>query len=553
VASGEAGSARAGIVTGTHIRREEGMEEFIQGLSRLELIKRGALGAAALGGADALLRAEAAAGAETAVGARAGGELVVGIGQVFEDINVLTAFGYRWGQLMAYAMYDTLVKYDNKGRAVPLLATRWQTPNPRTTIVTIRKGVTFHNGKPMRVEDVVWSLNRIHDPVKPASNNFLALPKDIWGRATKINDSQFRIVTRKPTRMIENFRFWFIMPENADSLNLGQRPIGTGPFQYKNFVKGDRLELEKYPDYWNGSRPYLEELTFRFLADEAAQVANFLSGDVQYLHDLSVATLPQVEGKRNSKLIPSGIFFQWWQPQMYKGPLEDVRVRRALMYAFDRKTDNRVAWAGKATDTWNPFQKTPYYIGQPWPGGGKPPSYDPERAKRDLAAAGQPNLKLNMMVIREPGPWKRESEVLQQGFEKAGIDATIQVLPASQWFDRLYTKRNHDGIAVNAGTLPFPWALIANYMMKASLLSDPSKGLKPPAIPVLEAAYNKAFSSANEAQYTASLKVIQRQMLLQAAVFHTMMANNQNVAPRNLMGVESTLIGDQRFDGAYFA
>src|SRR5262245_5233615 len=200
------------------------MEEFVRGISRLELLRRGALGAAAFGGVDALLRAEGAAGAETVAAAKPGGKLVVGIGQVFEDINVLTAFGYRWGQLMAYAMYDTLVKYDNKGRAVPLLATKWQTPNPRTTIVTIRKGVTFHNGKPMRVEDVVWSLNRIHDPVKPASNNFLALPKDIWGKATKINDTQLRIVTKKPTRMIENFRFWFIMPENADALNLGVKP-----------------------------------------------------------------------------------------------------------------------------------------------------------------------------------------------------------------------------------------------------------------------------------------------------------------------------------------
>ena len=118
-----------------------------------------------------------------------GGKLIVGIGQTFEDINVLTAFGYRWGQLMAYAMYDTLVKYDNQGKAVPLLATKWSTPNPKTTIVTIRKGVKFHDGTPMRVEDVVWSLNRINDPVKPASNNFLALPKDIWDKAEKINDS----------------------------------------------------------------------------------------------------------------------------------------------------------------------------------------------------------------------------------------------------------------------------------------------------------------------------------------------------------------------------
>jgi peptide/nickel transport system substrate-binding protein len=450
---------------------------------------------------------------------------------------------------MAYAMYDTLVKFDNAGRAVPLLATKWSTPDPKTTIVTIRKGVKFHDGKDMRVEDVVWSLNRINDPVKPASNNFLALPKEIWQKAEKINDTTLRIRTKKPTRMVESWRFWFIMPENGDTRkpSLGEQPVGTGPFQYKNFVKGDRLELTKFADYWNGAQPYLNSLTFKFMADEAAQVANFLSGDVGYLHDISVATLPQVEGKRNGKLIPSGIFFEWWQPQMYFGPLADKNVRLALQYAFDRDKDNKIAWGGRGTPTWNPFEKSPYYIGKRWP-----VSYDPDRAKSMLAKAGQPNLKLNMMILSDPGPWHREANVLQQGFKAAGIDATIQPLPAAQWFDRLYTKRNHEGIAVNAGSLPFPWALIANYMMKATLLKNPPKYPKG-AIPDLEAAYNTAFSSSNEVQYTRALKDVQRLMLSNAAVFHTMMANNQNVAPGNLMGVESTLFGDQRFAGAYFA
>jgi ABC-type transport system substrate-binding protein len=141
--------------------------------------------------------------------------------------------------------------------------------------------------------------------------------------------------------------------------------------------------------------------------------------------------------------------------------------------------------------------------------------------------------------------------VLQQGFKKAGIDAKIQVVPATQWFDLLYTKRTHEGIAVNAGSLPFPWALIANYMMKATLLSNPK--YPAPAIPALEAAYNTAFSPKNEAEYKRALQNVQRLMLTQAAAFHTMLASNQNVAPKNLMGVDSTLIGDQRFDGAYLA
>src|SRR5436305_9456202 len=128
------------------------MAEHDRSLSRSELLKRGALGLAAAGSIEALAGTGLASAATTAP--KPGGDLIVGIGQTFEDINVLTAFGYRWGQLMAYAMYDTLVKYDDKGKAVPLLAEKWSTPNPKTTIVTIRQGVKFHDGSPMRVEDV---------------------------------------------------------------------------------------------------------------------------------------------------------------------------------------------------------------------------------------------------------------------------------------------------------------------------------------------------------------------------------------------------------------
>ena len=283
------------------------MAENDNSLSRLELLKRGALGVAAVGGADALLGTSVAGASVKAP--KPGGNLIVGIGQTFEDINVMTAFGYRWGQLMAYAMYDTLVKFDNSGRAVPLLATKWTTPDPKTTIVTIRKGVKFHDGTDMRVEDVVWSLNRINDPVKPASNNFLALPEGDLGQGRE-DQRHARSGSRPRSRP-----GWSRAGASGSSCrrtptpgsrDLGVQPVGTGPFQYKNFVKGDRLELTKFPSYWNNGQPYLDNLTFKFLADEAAQVANFLSGDVQYLHDISVATLPQVAGQEQLEADPLG-------------------------------------------------------------------------------------------------------------------------------------------------------------------------------------------------------------------------------------------------------
>ena len=148
---------------------------------------------------------------------------------MFEDINVITAFGYRWGQLMAYAMYDTLVKYDSKGKAIPMLATKWETPTRKTTIVTIRQGVKFHSGKDLTVEDVVWSLNRIHD-TKPVSNNFLALPRT--------SGAPRRSTTRAQDHHQEadaDGRELALLVHHAGELRqhrARRQPKGTGPFKY---------------------------------------------------------------------------------------------------------------------------------------------------------------------------------------------------------------------------------------------------------------------------------------------------------------------------------
>ena len=356
------------------------MEEFTQGISRAELLKRGAVGAAALAGADALLRSGRAGAAVSSTEARRQARrrhrpvvrghqrphrLRIPLGPVdgLRDVrHARQVRQERQGRTAACEELEHAERQDDD-REDP-------------------QGVKFHNGDPLRVEDVVWSLNRIHDPVKPASNNFLALPKDIWGKAVKVDNQTLRITTKKPARMIESFRFWFIMPENADDLNLGEQPIGTGPFQYKNFVKGDRLDLERFPDYWNGSRPYLNELTFRFLADESAQVANFLSGDVDYLHDISVATLPQVARQAELEADPVRALLPVVAAADVLRPAQGRQGATGAAVGLRQATDNKVAWGGRAVPTWNPFEKSPYSIGKAWPGGGPVPTYDPDGRSR---------------------------------------------------------------------------------------------------------------------------------------------------------------------------
>lgn len=512
-------------------------QERADGSDRRDFLVRAAAMAA---GASVL---GATAGTATAAG-KPGGTLKVGIGQVIEDINVLTATGYRWNQLVAYALYEQLVKIDSKGRVVPFLATSVKQTSPTTTVVKLRKGVKFSDGRDMTVEDVVWSLNRIHDPKKPVH---LALAPGLWGKAVKVDANTLRITTKKPVLLPPYMRFWSIAPADAESQNLSREPVGTGPFTLKNFVKGDRIELVRRDDYWLPNRPYLQGLTFKLLADESVQIANFLSGDVDYLHDLSVATLPQVKGRGGGKLIPSGIFFEWWQPQMLSGPLADVNVRLALQYAFDRTKINKIAWGGEGIDTWNHFSKTPYYDGKKYP-----VSFNPAKARSMLSKAGATGAPITLWTLQGPGPAAREAQVLQQSLEQSGFKAKIETRPFGEWFNRLYTKRNHPGIAVNYGTLPHIASLIPQYQMAATLPPAPPKYPKSP-IPALFDAYSKVEATTNDARYRTLLYAIQRLSLSQAGVYPTMLAFNQNYARKNVQGVESTLYGDQRFTSAYLA
>ena len=301
------------------------MEEFIQGMSRLELLKRGALGRCR----DRRCRrtARAARRPERRCSApKPGGKLVVGIGQDVRGHQradrVRLPLGPADGLRDVRHARQVRQRTGTRGAAARGEAGRRRTRRRRSS----RSGRASSSTTATRCGSRTSSGASTASTTRSSRRRTTSSPsrRTSGARPSRSTTRRFKITTKKPARMVESWRFWFIMPENADDLEARRdQPIGTGPVPVQELRQGRparadavRGLLERQPSRTSTS------LTFRFLADESAQVANFLSGDVSYLHDISVATLPQVQGKRNSKLIPSGIFFQWWQPQMYFGPLE---------------------------------------------------------------------------------------------------------------------------------------------------------------------------------------------------------------------------------------
>jgi peptide/nickel transport system substrate-binding protein len=140
-----------------------------------------------------------------------------------------------------------------------------------------------------------------------------------------------------------------VAPETAE--NNKANPVGTGPFKFKSWTRGDRVELVRNPDYWQKDKTKLETVTFRFISDSQAQVAAVKAGDVDAFPNLAAPELfaefqkdprfKAVAGNTEGETV-AGL-------NSAKKPFDDVRVRRALMHAIDRKALVEGAYSGFGT------------------------------------------------------------------------------------------------------------------------------------------------------------------------------------------------------------
>lgn len=508
------------------------------------LARSGAVGAAIAtipGFLSAPIPVDAARSAQSDTPApKRGGTLSIGIRELLEDVSPRAKISlYDYKQMVGYTMYEPPVKYGAGGKVLPVLAESWDTSDPKRTVLTIRKGVEFHNGKTMTVDDMV-------DSIKSLQALGVALSPDVFESVKKIDSSRLVVTTKIPYRTLDQMRFWFITPVNTPSSAYETRSVGTGPFKLKRFVKGSHIDVVRNDRYWDSPKPYLDGLSFVFLTQTSVLVANFRSGTVNYLHDVPLNVLPQVANHAGSKLLRAGYFFHWWQPQMLTTPLNDLRVRQALAYAMDRKTMNQVAWDGKGLATINPFDVLPNFsihkdFSVP---------YDPERAASLIKQAGATGATVPINVLIGSDQGKLEAQIIQQGFQKAGLKAPINLQESTVWLQGLYVTRKSGGITDNYGTLPYPVVDIAGYMLDPTVNPLPPK---PSPVPAVYKALQAAQSAIDDKTYRQRLLDLEHLYLKQVAVYLSFIAPNYQVAPSNLFGVEASEFDDQRFASAYLA
>jgi peptide/nickel transport system substrate-binding protein len=333
-------------------------------------------------------------------------------------------------------VFEGLTRIDQNGAVQPQLATEWSVSDDGLTYTfTLRSNARFHDGTVLDASDVVFSLDRARGPdsVNAQKQLFAAIDK-----VEAVNPQTVRITLSRPEGSLLFNLGWgdavIVGPESAATNK--SKPIGSGPFKFDRWVKGDRIELSAVDP-----KTALQKVTFKIIPDPSSQVAALKAGDIDAVPNLNApeAVLAFQADNNFETVIGSTEGETILSINNTKPPFNDVRVRRAIAHAIDRKAIVDGAMFGFGTPIGSHFAPHhPAYVDLT----GTYP-HDPAKARALLKEAGVENLKLTLK-LPPPTYARRGGEIVAAQLKQAGIEAEIIPVEWAQWLEQVFRGDDFD-------------------------------------------------------------------------------------------------------------
>jgi peptide/nickel transport system substrate-binding protein len=344
-------------------------------------------------------------------------------------------------EITHYNIFETLTKINPDGSVTPLLAERWEiSPDLRTYTFFLRKDAKFSNGEPFNARTAAFAFKRAgaEKSTNKDKRTFASMES-----VTAVDDHTLVVVNKE---LDPDFLFLMgqataamVEPKSADT--NATKPVGTGPYTLENWVKGSSVTLAKRTDHRNAANVKLRRVTFRFIADPAAQVAALLARDVDAYPRVTPRSVPQFQNNPKFQVLVSGSRAKTILAlNNKKKPLDDVRVRRAVSMAIDRKAVIQGAGDGYGAPIGSHYvPSAPGYVDTTGIN-----AYNPEKAKALLKEAGV-TTPLELTITLPPPPYSRQGgEVIASQLAKVGINAKLQNVEWAQWLSNVYGNKNYD-------------------------------------------------------------------------------------------------------------
>lgn len=356
-------------------------------------------------------------------------------------------------------MVEGLVTYDFDYNLKPALATSWNvSADGKEITFNLRRGVKFHDGKDFTASDVAFSINVLKER-HPRG-------RTTYANVTAIETPDSHTVVLKLSKPAPYLMNTLAAPEapmlpkhvyggsDIATNPANNAPIGTGPFKFVKWNKGESITVERNPDYWDKGKPYLDRIIFRTIPDSAARAVALETGEV-HLGGSNPVPLSDVERlrslghlgieKRGYEYLLNVARIEFNLENQY---LKHFKVRQAIAHAIDKNFIVDNIWYGLGTPATGPIHKSHqrYYTAD-----GVPTyPYDPKKSEQLLDEAGFKRgddgvrFKLTHDYLPFGDTFKRTAEYLKQTLRKIGIDVEIRSQDFPSYIRRVYTERDFD-------------------------------------------------------------------------------------------------------------
>lgn len=332
-------------------------------------------------------------------------------------------------------IYGTLVQLNDKSEVVPMLAESFTQIDDMTYEFKLKKGVKFHNGEEMKASDVKFSLTRAAE-----SSSVSHIFGDIDTNSFNMSDDytvSFKIKT-PATGFLSGLVHTggSILSEKAVTEageNYAMNPIGTGPFKFISWTKGDKVELERFDDFY-GDKPKFSKMTLRVIPEPTNRVIELESGGVDIAYEVSVNDLARVEESDKLQIvrvIDNSTQYLGFNNQ--KAPFNDLKVREAISYALDTKSIVETVWRGIGKVAVGPIGPNVLYSDKSL----ERHEYNVQKSKDLLKEAGFENGFKTTIWTNEKKERVDMATIMQSQLKEVGIDVEIKVLEWGAYLDGL--------------------------------------------------------------------------------------------------------------------
>ncbi len=374
-----------------------------------------------------------------AEGPRQGGSLVMARDSEPLSLNPIGDGSADNGSIfMIVQIFDTLVETRDDPLPQPALAESWSVSDDSLTwTFNLRQGVRFSNGDPVTCEDVKYSIDGFADP---EVNTFYSGFGSAIESTECVDESTFVVQLNRVegafldylSTMPASIRPMAIY-EELGSDAFSENPVGSGPFMVREWVRGERLVLERNPYYWKEGQPYLDEITILYVPDENTRMLMIESGEAQIATEVPYSQIERIDALDGVTVLIEDVMA--WDAVWFNSripPLDDRNVIQALNYATPKEAmlESLLYGAGEIAN--HVIAKVKY-----WDPSVEPYPYDLERAQELMAASSVPDgFTMPCLIVAGDQVERQQAEILQQEWAKIGVQLEIEAVDISTIWER---------------------------------------------------------------------------------------------------------------------